>query len=219
MNIIMMTLFLFIFAFKIILGHFENLENTSRPPGLNQPKKNLTVANIDLYFSLTSPAAPIVPTGYKLQASYSIPGMNELSVTPNIMYYAEVCGAQGSNNCNNNYGVSYGGLGGCMYSFFSPPSAKVVVVVGGQGICPTGGSNGGGRGRCNDETVGQFGGGGGGASDIRTDSQSNSRVVVGGGGGGAGYDSCTGLTGGQGGGLVAGSGSYGQTWVVPIPGR
>ena len=194
----------------------KNLENSSRPPGLNETATTSTISDTEEFhnsFSITT-LAPNIPDGYVLAASYSIPGTSIFSVTPNKIYYAEVCGAQGSNNCNNPVGVSYGGLGGCIYSYFSSPSSTLTIVVGGQGNCPAGGSNGGGKGHCSDESVGQFGGG-----DIRTGVQLNSRIVVGGGGGGAGYDGCTGLTGGNGGGLVAGAGSYGQTWATPTPGN
>ena len=211
---------LFIFTLLIIYeGRSTSLENSSRQNDELNVASITTQASAEFHNSAHF-LAPTIPYGYQLAASYTSPVMKmQFSITSNYLYYVEVCGAQGSNNCNNPYaGVSYGGLGGCIYTYLASPPTTLFITVGGQGTCPGGGFNGGGSGHCRDESVGQFGGGGGGSSDIRTSNSLASRIVVGGGGGGAGFDRCTGLTGGNGGGLVAEAGSFGQTWETPVPG-
>jgi len=207
-----------LFIFTVLVTSTTSLENSSRQPGTALNAATITTQASEVHNSVQT-VPPTIPDGYQLAATFtSQEMMMQFSVDSSNLYYVEVCGAQGSNNCNNPYGVSYGGLGGCIYSYLTSPPETLFITVGGQGTCSGGGSNGGGKGHCADESVGQFGGGGGGSSDIRSSNNLASRIVVGGGGGGAGYDSCTGLEGGNGGGLVAGAGSFGQTWASPVPG-
>jgi hypothetical protein len=86
------------------------------------------------------------------------------SVQSKLQYYVEVCGAKGADNFYNPSGVSYGGLGGCIYSYLSSPPPSLFINIGGKGTNQGGGFNGGGSSNF------QFGGGGGGSSDIRTGS-------------------------------------------------
>ena len=189
--------FLVFAALVIYQGLSKSLENNSHPQTRG--------------FNEVSTTAVTVPDGYTLAATFTSSGM--FSVQSKLQYYVEVCGAKGADNCNNPSGVSYGGLGGCIYSYLSSPPPSLFINVGGKGTCQGGGFNGGGSSNC------QFGGGGGGSSDIRTGSSLDSRIVVGGGGGGAGYGPCTALTGGNGGGrgvgLEAGAGFVEQTCTGP----
>lgn len=126
------------------------------------------------------------PPGYSLSQHFNFTGdVQTFSTVGFKSLYIEACGAKGADNCNNPYGTSVGGDGGCIYSVITGLPSLLYVYIGGMGVCQTPGFNGGGSGHCANEDVGQFGGGGGGATDIRTSSSLSDRIVVAGGGGGA----------------------------------
>ena len=131
-------------------------------------------------------------------------------------YKLEVWGAQGGLSRYNSY-IWQGGKGGYSYGTINiNQGLTLYVYVGGQGAqvessttAAVGGFNGGGEGgKCTSYLY--IGGSGGGASDIRINSDSlYARVIVAAGGGGAGYGQGKNeISGGTGGGLEGGIGTY-----------
>ncbi|MCC7506319.1 MAG: HYR domain-containing protein [Saprospiraceae bacterium] len=118
-------------------------------------------------------------------------------------------GAQGGNGNGGSGGAvgGTGGLGGLVQGTLAVTPGQVLnLFVGGAGMGPVGGYNGGANGGTQDS------GGGGGATDIRIGGTADSdRVLTAGGGGGGGRGGCHegGLTGGNGGNGGNGGGGIG----------
>jgi hypothetical protein len=117
--------------------------------------------------------------------------------------FIQAWGAQGGSGATGGNSVSggQGGLGGYAEGWLLvTPGDLLNIFVGGQGVTPTGGFNGGANGGASNA------GGGGGASDIRVGGTAEAnRVITAGGGGGGGRGGCdegsasTGGIGGNGG--------------------
>ncbi len=118
-------------------------------------------------------------------------------------------GAQGGGGAN-------GGMGATVSGVLSVTAGQILQVnVGGQGVCPNGGWNGGGNGWSTSSSGQMFSCGGGGSSDIRIPPYGlPDRVVVASGGGGQNGGSSMNIVSGGTGGCATGNAGQGSPFTV-----